>query len=338
MYLRIFVKATSTAVVGLLLSMCVLSADEQQPPANRNAAEHSSNDPASPSVKKEAAALVPLNKKGTVLLDRKGKRLLLKTKVELRDGLLEMLLCKTQTKEHESILAVDAKAYVIHTGLLALGAEPGTPVKFEPKYVPPTGRKIDVFLQYNDTNGGPHRVRAQEWIRHATRRYFEHPMEKLPEGFTLPKDPELRYDETNKVLLWYGTMKKSERDALLKLSDDKEYRKAIGKFFKDSQPREMQADFVFAGSRFYVEKKDGQEVRYYQAESGDVICVANFSTAMLDVAMKSTASGENNLMFEAWTERIPPRETEVTVELIPVAEKKPANADEPASSGETGRQ
>jgi len=34
--------------------------------------------------------------------------------------------------------------------------------------------------------------------------------------------------------------------------------------------------------------------------------------------MPSTASGETNLLFEGWTERIPPLEIEVLVELVPV--------------------
>src|SRR5690348_10825294 len=68
----------------------------------------------------------PLNKSGTVLVDAKGKRLLLKSEVVLREGMLEMLACIKRTKEHEAILAVDAKAQLVHAGLLALDAEAGS--------------------------------------------------------------------------------------------------------------------------------------------------------------------------------------------------------------------
>ena len=57
---------------------------------------------------KKSKEPVPLNKQGTVLLDVDGKRLLLKTKVCLRDGVLEMFCCLKQTKEHESILAIES--------------------------------------------------------------------------------------------------------------------------------------------------------------------------------------------------------------------------------------
>ena len=77
----------------------------------------------------------------------------------------------------------------------------------------------------------------------------------------------------------------------------------------------MKANWVFAGSGFTKEN-------YYLAEDGDVICVANFPTATLDLAAKSSSQGNSNLLYEAYTERIPPRGTAVTIELIPVKKKK----------------
>ena len=55
------------------------------------------------------------------------------------------------------------------------------------------------------------------------------------------------------------------------------------------------------------------------AENGDVVCVANFGDALLDVSVESSSSNEG-LMFEPYAERIPPLGTEVTVELTPVKE------------------
>ncbi len=279
----------------------------------------SAETPPRPSAKESTP--VPLNPQKTVLLDLTGGRLLLKSEVCLREGMLEMLLCRKQSKEHESILAIDSKAYVIHTGLLALKAKPGDTVRFQPEYKPASGQKIDVFLNWTDKQGKSHRIAAQNWIRHVTRRYYIAKMEARPADLTIPEDSELRYDDKHKELLWYGPMTAEQRDALLKLSADAAYQKAIRKFHDDSQPRQMDAWWVFAGSAFYEEKKDGQTIRYYQAEGGDVICVANFPTAMLDINRKSSASGEDNLLYEAWTERIPPIGTEVTIELIPVTDK-----------------
>lgn len=265
---------------------------------------------------KAEEAPVPLNKNGTILLDKKGNRVLLKTHVALRQGALEMLCCLKQTKEHESILALDAKAYVVHTALLALDAKPGKPVHFDPDYHPPTGQKIDIFLNWIDDNGKAHRVPARSWVRQAINRFRMVKMERPPLGLKLPKNSELRYDNKLKELSWYGPMTVKQKAELIALSDDKSYRAAIESFFEQSQPREMEADWVFAGSGIYKDDDTGKES--YLAEDGDLICVANFASATIDVA--SNSSSENSdLNFEAFTERIPPKETPVTVELIPVA-------------------
>ncbi|NNM29795.1 MAG: hypothetical protein HKO57_09740 [Akkermansiaceae bacterium] len=45
----------------------------------------------------------------------------------LHAGMLEFVACTKGTKEHESIVAVDARPMHIHTALLLLGAQPGNP-------------------------------------------------------------------------------------------------------------------------------------------------------------------------------------------------------------------
>jgi len=283
---------------------------------------------------KAQRAPIPLNSKGTVVLDKENKRLLLKTKVVLRKGALEMLVCPVKTKEHESILAVDSKAINVHAGLLALGMDTGTPAKFDPKFVPPTGRKLKITLRWTDKAGKQHAVDARRWIRNNTTRYFAHPVKKLPAGFTLPEsdDLDLRYDKRNQELLWYGRMTKQQRDKLLQLSNDKAYRKAIRSFYERTQFRRMEADWVFAGGYFITDAKTGK--RRYAAETGTLICVSNFPSSTIDVAMKSSSSAGSQL-YEAWTDRIPPLGTEVTVDISPVPEKKKKTDDSKSNQKET---
>lgn len=259
---------------------------------------------------------VPLNPQRTVLVDLKDKRLLLKCRVVLREGLLEMLICKAQTKEHESILSVDSDAYLIHAGLLMLGAKPGSPASFDTQFHPPTGQEIDIYFNWTDAEGRPQRANARTWVRHVTRRFYEHPLAKVPSGVPIGKETDLRYDTQNKVLIWYGPMTAEQRDALLKRSPNQEYQAAIKSFYEDSQSREIDAKWVFAGSGF-AEYEDGRQA--YLAESGDIVCVANFGDALLDVTVESSTSNEG-LLFEPYTERIPELGTEVTVELVPVQE------------------
>jgi hypothetical protein len=268
---------------------------------------------------KDADEFQPLNKSKTVLLDVKGKRLLVQAEVVLREGLLEMLVCLKQTKEHESILSVDAKAQIIHAGLLALGAKPGTPVRWDPEFHAATGQPIDIFFTWTDEDGKLHRDPAQHWVRHATRRYYVEKLEEMPDSFRLPDESDLKWDAKHKEILWYGHMTEAQRDKCLKYSKDEQFQKAIKRIFDQSQVRPMKEKWVFAGSFFSTDERTGE--KYYQAEIGDLITVANFATATLDLTTSSSATNED-LMFEAYTEHIPPVGTRVTMELVPVFDSK----------------
>lgn len=257
--------------------------------------------------------LTPLNKQNTVLMDFAGKRVLLKTNLCLNVGMLEMFLTIKQIKEHESILSIDSKAETIHAALIALGAIEGHPAKYEPKYEPATGPKIGVFVHWVDSQGKLHRQAAQSWVRESLGRFHQEKFDSLPADLKIEPDSNLRYDETNKYLIWYGPMTSDERVALLKLSRDDKYQKSIQRFFEQGKPKQMAADWVFVGSGFADDGKNGKQ---YLAEGGYVICLANFSMSMIDVSIESSAAGNESLNFEAWTERLPPKGSEVLVELV----------------------
>ena len=78
--------------------------------------------------------------------------------------------------------------------------------------------------------------------------------------------------------------------------------------------------WVFAGSSFWVDEKTGKQD--YLANHGELICVSNFSSAMLDLPIQSSADA-GQLLFNAYTERIPPLDTKVTIVLTPKVAKKP---------------
>ncbi|MCX7428594.1 MAG: YdjY domain-containing protein [Planctomycetia bacterium] len=82
----------------------------------------------------------------------------------------------------------------------------------------------------------------------------------------------------------------------------------------------MEHPWVFGGSGFWTDERTGE--RHYQAQSGDFICVANFPSAMLDLPIPSTDK-DGSLLYEAFTERIPPLGTPVTLILTPKLDKKP---------------
>jgi hypothetical protein len=83
----------------------------------------------------------------------------------------------------------------------------------------------------------------------------------------------------------------------------------------------LEHSWVFGGSGFWTDEASGN--KHYQAEAGDLICVSNFPTAMLDLPIESSDKA-GLLSFEPYTERIPPLGTPVTIVLKPVlkSEKK----------------
>jgi len=271
----------------------------------------------------QAAEPVALNPQQTVLMDRDHGRLILRGTVCLREGLLEMFLCKKQTKEHESIVTLDADASIIHAGLLALGAQPGSPVRFRPEFKPPTGQKIDIIVHWQAADGTMQKAKAQDWIRQATFRYFEAPLKKVPDGVVIDGgDGTLRYDALNELLLWFGHMTEEKKQELLTMSADEAYQKAVKAMFDESQIRPMKADFVFAGSGFIV---DDQGQRHYQAEGGTVICVANFGDAMIDINVESSNRDDQGRSYEPYRERVPEVGTPVEVHLIPQLNTEPSS-------------
>jgi hypothetical protein len=80
----------------------------------------------------------------------------------------------------------------------------------------------------------------------------------------------------------------------------------------------LKQPWVFAGSVFWVDEQTGK--RDYLANHGELICVSNFSSAMLDLPVESSDKA-GQLLFNAYTKRIPPLDTPVTIVLTPKIEK-----------------
>jgi uncharacterized repeat protein (TIGR01451 family) len=194
-----------------------------------------------------------LHPKYPVWLDAKDNRVVVQGAVCSREVPLELFACLRASKDYESVVSVPGKASIIHAGLVAVGAEPGSPVQFRPSFAPPRGSEIEVTVVWKDAKGNRQTARAQDWVREVkTKKAMSHP-------------------------------------------------------------------WVFGGSRILKDKETG-ETAYYADLTGELICVSNFAAAMMDVPMESTSS-DADLLFETFTERIPPRGTPVTLILAPKGKK-----------------
>jgi len=139
---------------------------------------------ASPSKDSETTSIMRVTKDYDLWIDVKRKLVIVDGRVCLREGQLEMFACPKSTKEHESIVSVNCKAQFVHAALMAVGAQPGKPVSFDPVYRPATGPVVEVYVLWQDEAGKKNRVRAQEWIKELkTQKAMEHPWVFTGSGF-----------------------------------------------------------------------------------------------------------------------------------------------------------
>ena len=126
--------AAIVAIVG-----CMTHPDGTAPSAAQDAAgKKEEPKPATDVKRKEIFKNIVLETAGDM------RRVRINAEVCLRQGMLEQLLTRKRTKEHEAILAADVDARDIHTALILAGAEAGKPVQFRPTYQPASGSVIDL--------------------------------------------------------------------------------------------------------------------------------------------------------------------------------------------------
>lgn len=98
-------------------------------------------------------------------------------------------------------------------------------------------------------------------------------------------------------------------------AEGKKHKVRAQEWIKEAKTQKpMTHEWVFAGSMFGKDEDTGQT--YYYADGGDFICVSNFSSAMLDIPVKSSETNAE-LLFVANTEQIPPLKTKVRLVLVP---------------------
>jgi hypothetical protein len=113
----------------------------------------------------DAKALVPFDPVYPVWVDKVRKQVVLVGQVSKPDYRLEFFACSDLGRGYEAVVVVNTRASIVHLALLAVGAEPGHPVQFDPEYKPPMGQEIAVDVVWKDKDGQRRRARAQDWVR-----------------------------------------------------------------------------------------------------------------------------------------------------------------------------
>lgn len=131
-----------------------------------------------------------------------------------------------------------------------------------------------------------------------------HPVRYRPE-FQAPAGPKVRLE-----LEWLAQGKPQRSDARAWVKDE-----------KSGKP--LDVDWVFAGSEMYSDPETKKVA--FGADGGDLVTVSNFPSAILDLPIASSNSDAQR-SFVAFTDRIPPLETRVTLYFRAVEPPAPVPA------------
>ena len=87
----------------------------------------------------------------------------------LERGWLEQVACSRNTREHESLVVIEARPSEIHAALLLAGFEPGTPGSWSYedevlRFTPPTGDRVQILARYKEASGREVEEPIRTWI------------------------------------------------------------------------------------------------------------------------------------------------------------------------------
>ncbi len=97
-------------------------------------------------------------------IDVEAKEMRISGKFLLDRGVIELLATAPGGKEHESLLVVDCKPSHFQTGLILLGLEKGSGVRFQGEEALPSGSKVDLLVRWTDERAQPVEAAAEDLI------------------------------------------------------------------------------------------------------------------------------------------------------------------------------
>lgn len=167
--------------LALTLSIAGACPAQQSPPVASPVGPDAARDAAPPEASK--AEPIPELRFPGLTINARERCIDVDATVCLSEGALELIACNIDGKVHESIVAVEARPSHIHTALLLLGANNGSPANRRPVNeaqthwvdIPPTGDLIDVFLEFNDAEGKPVERPISDFIRQRNRDGVDRP-------------------------------------------------------------------------------------------------------------------------------------------------------------------
>jgi len=235
--------------------------------------------PAAAAPLEDRPGLVRLSPVGGLWIDPAAKEVIVAAKVVLTEGPIELFACPAKTKEYESILAVDP---------------------LEARLDPPT---IDAMASLLGGDPKSFKKRVGARLGPAELIHTALVLVGLAPGQPVAFVPDYRPATGSAVRV---RVRFRAADGTVETSDARDWIRDI------RTGGAMEAGWVFAGSGFSHNPTTGED--RYDADAGDLICVSNFQTAMLDLPVPSAQSNEA-LVFEIMPGRVPAKGTPVEIVL-----------------------
>jgi len=226
-----------------------------------------------------------------LIVDRTAREVRFTAHVCLREGWLEQLVCTPGTREHETIFVTTVTPSLIHAALLVLELEPGTPGSWRMDgdrivEVAPTGPKLEALVRFAPLatpTDAPFEILA------------DRPSDSDQEVVVPDADGDRQWTPGDTV-------------ALSSLVYDVTTDRAL------DAPH-----FRFAGSTINERENLPPEVPRYAADwSGSVVGLVTFGDEVIALpAVRPDQVDVAPAEWMAWSSRIPPLGTEVTIILRP---------------------
>jgi len=219
-----------------------------------------------------------------LVVDRDADEVRFAARVVLRDGWLEQIVCTPGTREHEAIFVTEVRPSLIHAALMLLGLEPGSPGSWrmdgdDVVEVAPTGPLLKAIVRYRPLDSD---------AAHAPDRSARDGAETRAADATP----------------WAG----AERHLAELVRDTRTDRSLAAPKWRFSGSLLDDRDRLPAGASRYLADWSGSVVGLVTF-GDEVISLPKVRPDQVDVAPAE---------WMAWTERIPPLGTDVTIVLRPL--------------------
>lgn len=134
---------------------------------------------------------------GDVVVDTKDRAVTFPAKVNLTQGILEVLICTEYGKTHESLFSTRVKPLHLNVALLMLGLEGGHAVKYQGDPTKPEGSPVEIWVKVKEDEK-ERLVRAEDWVynTHARRPMLRTPWVYVgsvltPDGFMAQREGQI---------------------------------------------------------------------------------------------------------------------------------------------------